>query len=217
IQRQTAKICNIAELLTGEYIVAEGWEPNYVYTKKDRKLSRVNIMAFVVDKENPYQFKCDDGTGTILVTDFNQTSQTASLEVGQPVLLIGRPRQTNDELFIALEIVQSKQLRQQPAWLSHRKKELKEIHNKQAQPNPSKQEKVISKASQPSPATRLSSSDSLTGDDVIEFVRKKDDGEGVLIQEVINYFGDEADDVILTLMSMGEIYEITSGTIKVLE
>ena len=42
--RETAKICSVNDLLVGEYVVQEGWLPNYIKIN-DRKLSRVNIMG----------------------------------------------------------------------------------------------------------------------------------------------------------------------------
>lgn len=223
-QRQTAKICTIQELLKGEYVVQEGWKPNYIQTPS-RQLTRVNIIGFIVDKPTPFQFMLDDGTGSILITDFNQQKNTQQLKVGKPVLVVGRPRKANDELFIALELSNTKQMQEQPEWILHRKKELSLIHSQQ--PN----DKIID----PSPELQLEENDQeeensqnqesslgeindeLTGDMIVDFVRKKDDGEGCLIQTIIDYFGQEADDLILTLMSMGEVYEIKPGRIKVLE
>jgi len=60
-------------------------------------------------------------------------------------------------------------------------------------------------------------SGNLTGDDVIDFVKKKDSGDGCSIEEIVSFFGEESDNVILTLMSMGEVYEIKPGRIKILE
>jgi len=91
--RETAKICSIDDLLAGELIVQEGWKPNYVLSHS-RKLSRVNIMGIIVEKTSPFNFLFDDGTGTILVIDFNNTKQSAQTKVGDPVLVIGRPRKS---------------------------------------------------------------------------------------------------------------------------
>ena len=70
-ERETAYICSIRELSEGEYVVQDGWKPNYVKSGV-RKLSRVNIMGVVVEKSEMHSFMLDDGTGTISVTDFKQ-------------------------------------------------------------------------------------------------------------------------------------------------
>ncbi len=230
-QRETAKICTIKELQEGEYVVQEGWLPNYVLSD-GRKLSRVNIIGIVVSKQSPYEFSLDDGSGTISVTDFNQTKKVSFLKVGEPVLIIGRPRQNNNNIFIACELVNSKQLKEQAKWMTYRKEELlarpKEtntlpekkqtvhakvvenlVEEKQSLDSP---EKII----QPIQSEEKISGD-VTGEDIIDFIKKKDTADGCLIEDIISYFGKDIDDHILTLITMGEIYEIKPGKVKVLE
>jgi len=217
VQRQTAKITSVKELLDGEYVIQEGWKPNYVQTRT-RKLIRVNIIGIIVDKPNPYQFVMDDGSGSILVIDFNQNKKTENLKVGNPVLVIGRPRKSEQELFIASEIATSDQLIKQPLWIVKRKEDLKKLNDENKSLSEEGEiivedlDESISEGELVQPL-----SGNVTGDDVIDFMRKKDDGDGVLIEDIVNYFGQEADDVILTLMSMGEVYEIKPGKIKILE
>ena len=218
IQRQTAQITSIKELVDGSYVVQEGWKPNYVKSSS-RKLIRVNIIGIIVDKPNPYQFVLDDGSASILVIDFNQKRKTENLKVGNPVLVIGRPRQSEEELFIAAEIANADQLKEQPLWVVQRKEELNKLKsssiNNQLNENKIIVEDVDESISEGELIQPLSGN--VTGDDIIDFMRKKDGGEGVTIEEIVNYFGQEADDVILTLMSMGEVYEIKPGQIKILE
>jgi 3-oxoacyl-[acyl-carrier-protein] synthase III len=47
-------------------------------------------------------------------------------------------------------------------------------------------------------AAEVLARNNLTGDDVIDFVKKKDSGDGCAIEEIISFFGEEADNVILT-------------------
>lgn len=202
--RETAKICSVNDLIIGEYIVQEGWLPNYIKSG-NRKLSRVNIMGFVVDKPTPFQFLLDDGTGSIKVNDFNNTQRTTKIKIGDAVLVVGRPRKANDELFLACEIANPDQLKKEPKWLNFRKSQLK---------NPEKvveSKEVIQEEVVDTQATKL------TSDDVVDFIKKKDDGNGCLIETIIDYFGKEADDVVATLLSMGEIFEIKPGKVKILE
>ena len=202
--RETAKICSVNDLLVGEYVVQEGWLPNYIKIN-DRKLSRVNIMGFVVEKPSPFRFLLDDGTGSISVNDFNNTKKTANLKVGDPVLVVGRPRKANEETFISCEIANPDQLKENPEWLKIRKQQLNNPE-KIIEPKETLKEEIV-----PNQAINL------TGDEIIDFVKKKDSGEGCSIESIIDYFGKEADDLIITLLSMGEVFEIKPGKIKVLE
>jgi len=215
-QRETAKICSVSELLEGNYVVQEGWKANYVQTKT-RRLSRVNIMGLVVDKITPFQFLLDDGTGTIIVTDFNNKEQTANLKIGEPVLVIGRPRQAEKEVFISCEIATSQQVKKHPLWLVQRKEDLRKNQQELGQ-----EEAIVEIDSNldtnfHTPEAPKTLSEELSGDAVEEFIRKKDSGDGCLIEDIIDYFGEEADDVILTMLSMGEVFEIKPGRLKLLE
>lgn len=227
-QRETAKICTVKDIIDGIYVVQEGWLANYIESH-GRKLSRVNIIGLIVSKTSPYDFAIDDGTGTIMVTDFNQQKKIEKLKIGEPVMLIGRPRQTNDTKFIACEIVNNKQLLEDPNWMSYRKKELEMI----AQNNHNKPEEIINSAfveekefiekqqvgheEKPLLSAVETVTADITGEDIVSFIRKKDSGDGCSIEDIISYFGNDIDDHILTLITMGEIYEIKPGRVKVLE
>ncbi|MCA9477626.1 MAG: hypothetical protein KC535_00580 [Nanoarchaeota archaeon] len=233
-QRETAKICSVKDLLTGTYVVQEGWLANYIESNH-RRLSRVNLLGFVVSKPGPYDFTLDDGTGTIQVTDFAQQKKTVQLKVGDPVLLIGRPRQNNNIIFIACEIVNNKQLKEEPGWLSYRKKELLEVTAEvYDEPKRPSQTSVFAQATKTSAqpvaieelldgeesvevVEELVPVQDVSGEDIITFIKKKDGGDGCLIEDIISYFGNNIDDHILTLITMGEVYEIKPGRVKVLE
>ena len=221
-QRQTAKIASVDELLEGDYIVQEGWKPNYIQTKS-RRLTRINIIGIIINKPGPYELIVDDGTGTIMVNDFNHAHSTSISKVGQGVLIVGRPRKANDQTFIAAEIVQSKQIQENPLWLVRRKEELKKIkESKQIDDEytsmeiEEKTEEEIEEMSEEK-IVEENSKVELTDDEIIKFIKKKDVGEGCSIDDLINHFGEEADNTILTLIAMGEVYEIKPGKIKVLE
>jgi len=215
-QRQTAKIASVDELLEGDYVVQEGWKPNYIQTK-NRKLTRVNIIGIIIEKPEPYELLIDDGTGTILVNDFNHSESTASSKVGQAALIIGRPRKANDQIFIAAEIVQTKQILENPKWLIKRKEELKKL-SQQDEIDDEYQSVEIEESDDESKINVVEEElAELTDDELIKFIKIKDSGDGCIIEDIISHFGDEADKTILTLIAMGEVYEIKPGKIKVLE
>ena len=224
IQRQTAKIASVEELLTGDYVTQEGWKPNYIQTKS-RKLTRVNLIGIIIDKPNPYELLIDDGSGTILVSDFNHSKNTSNSKVAQGALIIGRPRKVGDQTFIAAEAIQTKQIQENPLWLVKRKEELKEIQESKqiddeytavdVEEVEDNQEVVVSEDDVSNEEEQISTE--LTDDELIKFIKQKDTGDGCLIEDIIEHFGEEADNTILTLIAMGEVYEIKPGRIKVLE
>lgn len=218
-KRHTAKLCSIKHLLSGKYVVQEGWKPNFIQTKS-QKFVRVNIIGFVVDKPSPFQFILDDGSSSILVIDFNHFKKTADIKVGEPVLIIAKPRKSDEGLFLSLEIINNSQIKKNPSLIVKRKEDLADLNldsvvgvdetsiNESDDDSDDNSHETVS---------TFNSEDKITGDDIIKFISKKDSGDGCLIEEIVAYFGQEADDIILSLMSFGEIYEIKPGKIKLLE
>lgn len=217
-KRDIARICSIHTIQSGTYVLEEGWNPNYVL-KDDVRYARVNIMAIIVEKHNDYSFTMDDGTGHIRVIDFSQQAHVADLHVGDPVLVIGKPRRQSEEqdVFIAAEIIASKQLQEQPQWLIQRKEWLSQQPDVVEKTTENKEQPQEKKEDDDNTTPVEQTQQSVTGDDIIDFVRKKDTGDGCLLQDVIDYYGEDAEHVVHTLITMGEVYELTPGKIKVLE
>lgn len=207
IKRATAKICPLKHLLSGSYIQQEGWKPNYVQVGTEQ-ITRINIIGLIVQKTNTNSFIIDDGTASIQVIDFSQNPHLSTLTIGDPVLVIGRPRKQEEELIIASEIITSTQLKEQPEWLIHRQQLLETYTLPPVQ-------EIKEQPTTAQPVTVAA--DILTGDDIVDFIRKKDGGNGCLIDQITEYFGEDAQEVLTTLLSMGEIYEIRPGSVKVLE
>ena len=73
--RQIAVKLRISEIKEGDYVMEEGWKPNYLLTKKGEKVSRVNLMGVVLDKEESgsmFNLVLDDGSGKIIVRSFEE-------------------------------------------------------------------------------------------------------------------------------------------------
>ena len=102
-QRQTAYKIPINELLNNLYIEQQGWDPNYIQIK-DKHVSRINLMATVVDKQvssTLATLTLDDSTGIIQARYFNDdVKKIADINTGDAILIIGRPRKFNDQIFI---------------------------------------------------------------------------------------------------------------------
>jgi hypothetical protein len=125
IQRQVAKKADIGMIKKSRYIRSEGeWEPNYILTEDEHKMSRINLIATVISKNDPQSpdnLTIDDGTGKITVRAFQSTQIFSGIGIGDIVLLIGRPREFSNELYLVPEII--KKIRN-PKWIELRKLEL---------------------------------------------------------------------------------------------
>lgn len=203
ITRQTAKKCGVKELINGRYIKREGWEPSYVETSLGN-ISRTNLMAIIISKENNTSV-VDDGTGMISIRSFEE-NKILQGDVGDIVLIIGRPRIYNNEIFVVPEIIKKIDSK----WLELRKLELQSnketfVANNKHDENPLEE----SKEEQPL-------SDNIN-DNILNKVKEMDKGNGVKIEEVISHFdSQQANNSLNKLIEEGEIFEIKPGVVKVL-
>lgn len=199
IRRQTAYKLNINQILSSNYTQMQGWEPNHLQFDKI-KVSRVNIIAIVISKENNL-LTIEDGTGKIQVRSFQETKTISQLKPGDIVLIIARPREYNSEKYLALEIIRKLDTNK---WLEFRKKELENQILKPIIKEESIQE-------QPS-----SSTNNLTL--IINKLKELDKGEGVDIENLISQLNiQDPNKHITTLLNEGEIFEIRPGKLKVLD
>ena len=213
-QRSTAKICKIKELLEGNFIQKEGWEPSYIITEYD-KISRVNLVGVVVSKDTPTSCIMDDGSGKIIIRSFNKEINSV---IGSVITLIGKPRLFNKELFVNAEIIKDLN---NVNWIEFRKKQLL-LRNKQEfseeeiqqteevidEIKPVKEEIVEDK--------KLKQTIS-NAEIVINLIEKMDSGDGANFEEVIKESKIEnAETLIKSLMEEGEIFQVKPGKLKVM-
>ena len=197
-KRQVAYKIKVKDILDSQYFQEEGWKPNYLLTKNNRKVSRVNLLAAVVNKLDQPQKNIiiDDGSGRIPLRVFEPLK--IEPEIGDIVLVIGRPRQFNDEKFIMPEII--KKLKD-PRWVAVRKKEL----NFDPEPQPKKE-----------PEPEKQSQDPL--ENLFFLIKKLDQGDGVDIEDLIKQSTlDKTEELIEQLLKEGEVFEIKPGRIKLLK
>lgn len=201
IQRQTAFKIPIEAIMKNPFIEQEGWNPNYLEIN-GKHVSRANIVAIVIDKQISDSFgtiTLDDSTGNVQAKVFNEdTKKIIGINVGDSVLLIGKPRKFNEQMFLVIEIIK----KVDPLWLKVRKNELeKEFSFKQ------ENEKEVTNG--------LTQS----GDRILDLIKSLDKGNGADLNEVIlksNLKESEAEQVIKELIKLGEIYEPQPNRIKVL-
>lgn len=199
IRRQTAYKLNVNQILSSSYTQMQGWEPNYLQFEKI-KVSRVNVIAIVITKENNV-ITIEDGTGKIQVRAFQETNTLKELKPGDIVLIIARPREYNSDKYLALEIIRKLNDKK---WLELRQKE---VQTQVLKP-------VIKEESIQEQPTASTNNLSL----ILEKIRELDTGDGVDIENLITQLNiDNANKHITTLLNEGEIFEIRPGKLKVLD
>lgn len=119
--RNVAKKYSITKIKSGEFIVSQNFEePNYLKIEND-KVNRVNVIGTLVNKDDINGrdvLTIDDGSKINLMTFGDLDFST--FNVGDVVIIIGRPRNNGNEIFIAVESIK----KIEPKWILVRKKEL---------------------------------------------------------------------------------------------
>lgn len=87
----------VGELLAGRFVESESSSGSIVLPDGD-SVSKVRIYGIVVSDE----LVVDDGTGSILARSFDKSF---SVQIGAPVLIIGRPRIYNGSWYVVAEVV----------------------------------------------------------------------------------------------------------------
>jgi len=192
IKRETAFKCKISDIINARYVKREGWEANYFDTSLG-KISRINIIGVVVSKEEQV-LVLDDGSGSIQLRNF----ENLDANIGELVLVIGRPRQYGDQTYIMPEIIK----KTTPEWAKYR---LLELKNHKPVVIEEKEENIEKKPS-------LSLADS-----ILKKIAELDKGNGVRIDEILNHFkSGSADNTITQLIEEGEIFELKPGIVKMI-
>ena len=215
--RNTAKICNIKDLVNGEFIKKEGWDPSYVICNYG-KLMRINLLGVIVSK-NSNDLVLDDGTSKIIVRNFiNQIEQ----EIGDLITIIGKPRLFNEELFVNAEIIKKVKNKK---WIEYRKKLLasrkKEQIEKESNYIEDSSEKEITeeKVSEKefNEKKQEASKEMSNTEKIISLIDKLDTGDGADLQKIISELNIlNAEKLIQALMEEGEIFQVKPGRLKVM-
>ncbi|MBD3208822.1 hypothetical protein GF367_00190 [Candidatus Woesearchaeota archaeon] len=206
VKRKTAYLCTIKDLQDGRYVRREGWEPNFFATTKGM-VSRARLSGVVVEQQGR-SITIDDGTGQLPLRVFDAPLPAAA--VGDPVMVIGRPRVYNKEPYMLIEILK----RVSPRWLHYFERSrsacasfippIPEVKEPAAQPKP-----------QPPPGTAAPQG---KAQQLVALIRELDAGDGAPADEVISKAGfDGAEQQLQSLITEGEVFELRAGKIKVLE
>lgn len=106
-RRLPAYKVRIAAIARGKYVHNEGLVPKYVLSRDGRRLTRVRILATVVNRfvshdRKFYSATLDDGTETIKAKAFSSLI-LEPFAIGDIIDLIGRVRKYNEEIYIVPE------------------------------------------------------------------------------------------------------------------
>ena len=208
LKREIAKKAKVTDITTGEYVVKEGWEPNYI-ENDGKTYSRVNIIGTIVTSEGN-NYVLDDGSGIIELKFFDGEEK---FRVGDIVLVIGRPRKFQNKIFIAPEIIKKCDIK----WLEVRKKEL-DIKEKNL-PQPQIEENTPNEITPTQETTEEHIKEEISDIDlIINIIKETDKGDGVFIEDIISKLNNpNTEKIINSLMEQGEIFEVQPGKIKILE
>ncbi len=104
-KRLPAMKSRISEIVNGKYIKTE--DSSYVLTKRAEKVSRIRILATIVDKyisnnKKLYSVTLDDGTDTIRAKIFDSLL-LEKINIGDIVDVIGKIRDYNEEVYLLIE------------------------------------------------------------------------------------------------------------------
>ena len=208
-QRQIAYKVTISEVLEGKYVKEGGWVPNYVVIGENN-VSRINIVGIIIakiDEGGNGGVLVDDKTGNISIRTFDNSSIFDKVGVGDIILLIGRPREYNNEKYVVPEIIK----KINKSWFELRLIELNERSKKKMilSNNPESggmvKEDII--------FDRIIKS-KINSDGVLNLIRTEDKGDGVDYEQLVEKVGNEK--IIKMLLEEGEIFEVTPGRLKVL-
>ncbi len=210
-KRQVARKLWIRDLLAATYVKEEGTRPNHVLLSDNSKAARVNVLGIVVATEEGGlpTMVLDDGTGRIRVRAFEPFPALSAAQVGDAVVVVGRPRQYNNEMYLLPEIVRKLT---DLGWLEVRKCELAST------PLLTTAVPIAVPASQ-NVVTEESVDDSFgLAENVLGAIRALDRGDGADTEAVLAQVGiPDAEKTITFLLQNGDIFEVGPGRLKVLE
>lgn len=219
----------ICELQEGEYQEEHAQNINYILTPRGKKIFRVNIVATIVHKEirgTITDILIDDGTGKIILRFFEENKIIFELEVGEVILIIGRVRKYNQEKYILPEIAKKTDL----LWLKFRAHELRKEHGENRegkQENYALPPKILTeKILQPPPVEMvpeeitedIEESDPLLPiQKLCKLITELDQGEGVLIEEIIEKSPlEKTEELLEKMLENGDIFHNVPGKVRIL-
>jgi len=213
-KRKTAYKFWIKDIINATPLSQEGIN---LFEIRNKEVSRVNIIATIVDKQTNEEktfstITLDDGTETIRAKTWREDiNKLDEANIGDQVIVIGKVRIYSNELFIIPEIVK----KQEPEWLLVRKQELEKIYGTPEEKEVQKEETnqaVIEEESSIEPTETARQK-------ILEIVEKETTQEGMQITQLIQKSGlkeEDAEKIIDELLKEGELFQPRTGFLKVI-
>jgi RPA family protein len=215
-KRQVACKSRIIDILEGRYVKEEGWQPNYVLTKEGMKISRINLIATVVDiiKDSlSNTVVVDDGTGTISIRSFEGFLELRDIEIGDLVNIIGKPREFGQEKYLLHEVIRKIK---DNRWAEVRTIEL--TRKERSSPLKIEAEGVVEALKEKGDGAQKQQDKTNPFQKILGLIKEMDTGDGAEISDVVKRSGlTNTDEIISELLKEGEIFEIRRGRLKALE
>lgn len=228
-----AEKLSLLDIQQSEYVQGED-EPSFLITIDQRKVSRCNVFAAVIGKEevgNITNIILDDGTAQLVLRSFEPTSLVRALQLGEVIGVMGRVRVYNGERYLSPEIVK----KINPLWLKVRKKELGRDKLGKGQEGGGKkggegqkieveeigQELVVD--GEKEPGERENEGKEKPEEVIMRIVREKDTGAGVPVEELLELVldgetekGEQTELLIEKMQRDGLLFQNAPGRVKVL-
>jgi RPA family protein len=220
-KREIAIKTKISTLLTGKFVKQPDMQPSYIQDEYGRNISRVNLIATIVSEPEDVGpssvIMVDDSSGQIQVRTFDNTITLDNLEVGNIIVLIGKIREYNQEKYIIPEIIK---IVEDQKWVTIREKEIefleKNLEKQPIEESKDTEETTIEKNQETEDLEEII--ESSPTEDIYNLIKKIDNGQGALIDDIIAESGKKnTEQIIDNLLKEGEVFEISPGRIKVLE
>ena len=222
--RQTAIKTTIQEINHSTFVNTDPELPHHIQTLRHGKVFRVNLIGIIIQKEKVGSITnmlIEDQTGQMVARSFEELAYLKQVKVGDFVVIIGKVRMYNNEKYISPEIMKATSA----AWLKVRMLELQgmvELDVKKEEISPSiVEEKIVETIEKPiieeiSEETKEQEK-LLPIEKITQLIKKLDQGEGVLIEEIIEQsILDDTEQLIEKMMESGDIFQNQPGRVKVL-
>lgn len=221
------------EISSGEFYPGDEQNSAYLLTSSGKKLFRVSFFATILQKEtigSVTTFYVDDGLGQLPLRCFEENKNQSLLTIGDVILIIGKIRKYNQEVYISPEIMK----KISPLWLKVHSLEIsrntllnldleKEKNGKkELETREVEKEKVEIEIVE----TEIVEEEIKGGDikevelpinKLLKLIKELDLGEGVNIEELVQKsFLKDAEHWIEKMLETGDIFQCLPGKVKVL-
>src|SRR3989344_6192393 len=210
INRLTAYKVWVSDLLNNNYIQTSGeFESNYVEFK-DKQVSRVNLIATIIAKlesedKNYVSVVLDDSSEQIKVKTWREDTRLLNnVSVGDVILVIGKIKKYNDEIYILPEIIKNLNIN----WELARKSELLKLYGKPQETKDTKEDE-INKDKTIIEEIKFNSID--LKNEILNLIEKYEEKEGVSLEEIKSNISsdlNEINKILEELIKEGQVYSI---------